>query len=426
MDAKNRYPLDCVGAVLPYTISKTRPLVFRLMVVLKKKVNPDDLRQAVRDLAPRFPTLYARLCKGFWWDHLVPASDYDIVVKDDGCPCRPFNVRDKAKPLFRVLYRENEVGIESTHLTNDGGGATIYLNSLIARYVEIGMGWSYTTSHNVLHYRDVPQAAELEDSYRRVYNETPKTKAKLVSSPGWLYRQKRQRDYLQVTNVAIPIDAMKALLKEKYGGCTITEYLLAVYACAFFRLPGKGPTKRKPLRLSVPNDLRSYWGSTTMRNFVSSEFIEIVPERQDAAVDAILAIVRREMKEKMSKAMQTKFVCQVVRYLEMPLIKILPGFVKRAVLSVAYLFSALVWQHVSTLSNVGYVKLPPALAAQIESYHAIMGEGDVNRIYCAAAGINNVMSVAFSAVNQNSVIQDFCVDFFRKDGLPVEVTVRDR
>ncbi|MCL2495193.1 MAG: hypothetical protein FWE98_06005 [Oscillospiraceae bacterium] len=412
------YALDSMALPLPYMpVSKSSPLVFRLMVALTQEVNPATLQQAVRDLIERFPIMYTRLRPGFIWGKLEDAVDCDIVRRDEGVPCRPFHIKGE-KPILRVLYSGRSIAVECTHLTCDANGAAVYLNSLAARYLEL-QGHAIEKSSIVLDCRDRPAACELEDYYRAAYQKTKQKSGPVVDPPAYQCLMERRPDVLRVTRAEIPIGALKNLLAEKYGGCTVTCYLCAVYACAFLHLYEKKPDRKRPVRLAVSTNLRHFWDTGTLRNFVGLAHIDVAMDRRDYSFRDVLALVRGEMEEKLTDEKQAAFLNQSVRYLDIPVVKIIPGFLKRAGAALVFPVAERRWPHTSTLSNLGYIPLPPSLAAHVESYAFIMGEMSGSRITCTAVGCRNAMTVAFSAVNESTAIQDFCIDFLQKDGLPV-------
>jgi len=416
--SKTTWPLDSMAKPLPYApVCESSPLVFRLMVTLTENIDLATLKQAVCDLAPRFPVMYTRLRRGFIWHQLEEAADHVIVCRDEGYPCRPFRIH-KGEPLLRVLYRKREIGIECTHLTCDGYGGSVYLNSLAARYLEL-RGHSIEKCQNVLDCCDEPTAAELEDHYLAAYKKKSKKTGRMamITTPAFQCLQERRPDYLQVTKLVIPIDKLKELTTEAHGGCTITQYLCAVYACAFLKLHDN---RNRPLRLSLATNLRNYWDTRTLRNFVGMAHVNVKAGRQDFS--EILAVVRREMEENLSFEKQQALVNQSMRMLNTFAAKAIPGVVKRGAVLLAMPFARRWrWPHSSTISNLGYIKLPPSLASHVTNYVFHIGEMDVCRITCAAAGCGNTMTIVFSAVNESTVIQDFCIDFMRQDGLPVQV-----
>ena len=416
MAAKKTFALDSTALMLPYSISKRMPPVYRFVLTLNEEIRPAELKQAVHDLMPRFPFMYTRLRRGFIWDHLEEAPDCDIVEEDDGQLCRPFDYRGE-KPLFRVLYRNNDLMVELTHFTNDGCSATVYICSLAARYLEL-RGHAIEKNHFALDCHDEPTQSELADAFLDAY-EKPKKKIRQISPPAFQGPGKRLDNCLRATVAEIPVDAMKALLKQKYGGCTITEYLTAVYAFAFLQLYEAGD-KRKPVRLQVPANLRHFFESDSLRNFSAVSNIPVLPQQESYGFEDVLEVVAREMKEKLTRERMQAFVYQNVRYLK--ILNFVPGFLKRLALILLALVAERVWPFSSGITNIGYIPLPPSLAQHVRRYAIILGRFGVNRTICAATGVNNTMAVAFSAANETTNIQDFCIRFWKRDGLPVRVT----
>ncbi|MCL2495191.1 MAG: hypothetical protein FWE98_05995 [Oscillospiraceae bacterium] len=416
----NIYALDCTALMLPYAASKTMPPVYRVAAALTEEIDADILGQAVRDLVPRFPALYVKLRKGFFWDRLEHTPGRGIAM-EDGEPCRPFQYKDREEPLLRVLYHGNELAVECSHFSADATAAMAYLNSLAARYLEL-RGYAIEKSRIVLDCRDEPTEAELADGYRAVY-EKPKDKKVPLEGMAYKYLARRRDGRRQITQVQMPIDATKRLLKEKYGGCTVSEYLIAVYACAFLQLYKIIPKQRRPIRFSIPIDLRHFWPMDTLRNFAAAASVTLLPAQADCGFQDILEHVRREMRENVTQEKMRAFISQTVSYLDM--LGAVPGFVKRlAVRAGSPLLGKAVWPYTSSISNLGYIRLPPSLAEHVQSCTFALGGFDLPRIVCAAVGVNNVMTVTFSSVDECAV-RDFCIAFWERDGLPVRVTVRD-
>ncbi|MCL2495192.1 MAG: hypothetical protein FWE98_06000 [Oscillospiraceae bacterium] len=417
MPFKTTYALDSTALVLPYTISERMPPVYRFLLTFREELDPAVLEQAVRDLAARFPIMYTRLRRGFIWDFLEDATDCVAVEKDDGRLCRPFDYRGGA-PLLRVIYRGNELAVECTHFTIDGHSATVYMFSLAARYLEL-LGHTIEKNRFVRDCRDKPAQSELADAFRGDYGR-PEEKIRQVGPPAFQGPGKREKGCLRATVIEMPIDAMKVLLKEKYGGCTITEYLAAVYTLGFLDARKKSGS-RKPVAMEVPGNLRHFWDTDTLRNFSVGIVFDVMPEQGGYSIDDVIELICREMKEKLTKDKMKAFIHQNVRYLK--LLGVIPGFVKRLAFTLGLPLIVTRWPITSGITNIGYIPLPPSLAGHIARYAIILGRFAVNRVVCSAVGINNTMAVTISASNGSTDIQDFCLAFWERDGLPVKKEV---
>lgn len=427
------YALDCAAVMLPFTVRKNfQPTIGRVMAELNEDIPPAVLRQAVVDLAPRFPIMYARLNKGYAWHNLVPAEDLDVVVAEEDypVPCRPFDYFESEKPIFRIVHNKNELSVEFSHMSCDGYGIMVFLNTLIARCLEI-QGHAVKKCRFVRDHREAPGTEEFVDGYRKVYEQRGKkvkTGIKDDRGPAYQFSRKESKGVFQpVTVIELPLDAVKKLTKEKYNGCTINQYLAAVYASAFLEQYKKDQKRRKrPLKIAFYCDLRQFWPMDTFRNFTGDARFSVIPGKADYDFGDILALVGREISKRMTKEAQQELVInQYVRYLYLPFMKLTPCFVKKFFAGISIpIADRFYWPHTATLSNFGLLKIPPSLAAHVRRYVIFEGDTPTNRALCLAAGVNNALTMTFSGLIDGTFVQDYCADFFRKDGLPVEVTVR--
>jgi len=389
--------------------------VFRLTAVLKEDVDADLLRQAVRELVPRFPLLYARLQRGFIWYGLAEPSDLDIVTRDDGAPCRGFDRENGDKPLLRVLYGHHHIAAELCHLTSDGYGGLVYLTALVARYLAL-RGQKIEKSPFILDYRDEPASTETADDFLKAAGKKRiKIRDMGIKTNAYQYKDDWKKDFHSITQVSLPISALKSLLKEKYASCTVTEYLIAVYALSFLVL--QKSARKKPVIITVAGDLRPFWGSGSLRNFSAGIPGLNVTPLHGCDFDDVLKLVCSGMKETYTKEKMEVIVNSIVRPLK--LLNYVPFFIKKAIASAAFPFSKLVSPSTSVVSNLGYVKLPPSLSEHIESYSFTSGARGLDMIKCSAIGVKDILTVTYSSSGGATAIQDFCIDFFKRDGLPV-------
>ncbi|MCL2513469.1 MAG: hypothetical protein FWF08_06170 [Oscillospiraceae bacterium] len=418
------FKLDSEALLFPSTITKKRTAVNRISVIIKEKVDPEILKQAVADIAPRFPVMYTRIYKGFMWDYLKRTSFCDVVKPDVGYPCRPFDYKNKEKPLFHILYTDNEISLEFCHITGDGGSGTVYINTLLTRYFEL-KGHTIEKNENILDINEEPDEEEFKDHCQKVYELENKRKfMQKNEKASYHYDHERLDDYLQVMYINIPIDAIKKHLKDKYGGCTITEYLTSVYGYAYLSEYKKDKKNKKPVNMQVSVNMRKYWETKSVRNFSGITDINVKPDKKDYDFGDVLNAVRKEFSEKISKERMADFICKIVSSQQMFILRILPRFIKKYIFKIIFfLFGERL--HVASLANIGYNEIPPSLAEHVAQHLIYIGETPINRLNCTISGINNVLTIAFTAVNKNKTIQNFCIDFLKADGLDIDVFIRN-
>lgn len=417
----NYYRLDNAAQIYTASAKKDWNCVFRVGAHLKENVNRALLSQAVIDLAPRFPTFYASLYEGKFYDYLVPIGAYDNVSYEDNTPCRPFDLSDSTKPLFRVLYKDNRISVEFFHSVTDGTGAITYLKTLIARYLTL-QGHKIGTGFGVLDITETPSAAETEDAFQRVYDKKRKASRKEADAYQYLPDTRTNKDFFQVTRGYLKVDELKKITKEKYV-CTITEYLVAVYCYAYLQQylrdrNGKKRTTKKPIRISVPANLRSVFESKTLRNFAMFANVDIYPQKREYTFEDVLAEIKAKMQVGLEKENLLNMASQNVSEEKMLITKIAPNFLKKTVMKRCYeMFGER--KCTSQLTNLGLQKVPAEMEEHIQRFEFMIGETWLNRQGCGVIATGNEMTVSFTSISPDQTIQNFFFGFMEMEGVCV-------
>lgn len=410
----NKLALDNAGKIYPAAMTKKWNAVFAVSAYLDSFVDGKKLQQAVIDLAPRFPSMYVRLKKGFLWDSLVPATDLNVVEKVSQSPCRMMKIKNSEKPLFRVVYDKSEIRAEFFHAVTDGTGAFEYLKALVFRYLQLA-GKAPSHAAGVRDVEENPMAKEMQDDFLRIYEKG--NRCSRADSNAYQLNLEKKENYLSRTEICMPLDRLKAVAKEKYG-CTVTQYAAAVYALALLSVyKNDSAHGRKPVKLSVPVNLRRYWNSDTLRNFSSYVTINVTPDKE-YTFENVLELIRRGMAEKISKEKLFKNVCQNVADEKMLIARLAPNAIKKIFMRGAFHMYG-ERKYTSTVTSVGYVRLPDEFSERVRYMTATLGETSLNRINCAVVGYKNTLCVNITSVSDDNRIQSYFADFVRSQGIPV-------
>lgn len=410
--------LDNAAKIYPAAMTKKWNAVYRVSVYMKEEINVPVLKTAVCDLAKRFPAFYSQLYKGFFWDYLQGVENYDIVRKETDFPCRPLAIGNYDKPMFRVLYRDNRISVEFFHGVTDGHGSSVFLKTLIARYLEI-QGFEIEKQFGVLDIDQAPLDTELHDDYQNLYNKSLKLSRK--ENDAYQFLPPKKENYLNVTSGNIPIDKLKQVINLKYH-CTINEYLTSVYALSFmqqyFKDSNTKETKKK-IKISIPVNLRPYFGSQTLRNFASFINVEIDPT-SCKELPQIIACIKEQCEKLITKENLEKGVSTNVSEEKMLIAKIAPNALKKPIMKIGFhLFGER--KYTSVFSNSGLLRVPPAMEPHIESFEYALGETCLNRICAVAIGYKNNLTVTLSSSTENTEVQDFFFKKIQDDGIAFEI-----
>lgn len=128
--------LDNAALIFPAAENADKSNMFRISVVLKKKVDPLTLQEALNETVPRFPSITSAVKRGLFWYYLEPSNRPLVVEKQTDFPMRKIPL-DARHALIRVTYFNCEVSVEFFHAATDGTGAVTYVNSLMYCYFRL-------------------------------------------------------------------------------------------------------------------------------------------------------------------------------------------------------------------------------------------------------------------------------------------------
>ncbi len=410
------YRLDNAAKIYPATSQQDWNSTFRVCATLKEEVRPELLRQAVRDLAPRFPTFFVRLRTGFFWYYFEPAYSTDIVSEETTYPCRPIPIFGSDKPVFRVLYYKNRVSVEVFHAITDGSGAMTFLKALVTRYLALCGVDTSDARWTVPDMRDVPSPAETEDSFSKYYQDLPKVSRKEPKAYTYKGRHSQDEPYLRLISGTFSVSAFKKLTKEK--GVTITQYLAALYILALSKHV-TWPARLRPVRISIPVNLRRIFPSRTLRNF--SLYVNVgLQVTPDLTLDDILKVIVPQMEAGLQRDALQRVFSQNVKAERLLALRVMPLFIKNIALQMSFHRYG-ESRYTSAFSNLGPVEVPPSVAEHVESFGFALGGSRINGIGATCVSYGDRMTVTFTSTSPDNGVQ---ADFFKmlvERGIEVEV-----
>ena len=259
------YRLDNAAKIYPAVTNSNRASVYRMSAELCEKIRPEVLQEALIKTLPRFPTFDVRMQKGLFWYYFEHNPGKAAVTWERAPICRPINLRETHRYLFRVSYYHTRISLEVYHVLSDGTGTIAFLKALIFNYLTL-LGKPVVADDSILDGTMCPARGEVEDSFQKYYDQ------KSVSSHAEekAYQIKGTRiasEAVRLTQGIIIPSEFKALAAG--SAATVSEYLTALIIDAIWETQLKGRGSRLPVKVSVPVNLRNYLESTTLRNFSS-------------------------------------------------------------------------------------------------------------------------------------------------------------
>ena len=329
------YKLDLSAIVYPTLQRRDFSSVYRLSVVLKEEIQPEVLQKALDMTLPRFPTYKAAIRKGLFWRYLEPNDRPGPFVQEDvKNPCQPMYFKASNRYLIRVYYFRNRIALEAHHSLGDGTGGMCVLQTLTAVYLrllghnEIGNGGF------VLDIDGVPGEDELEDAYMKYANA--KVCPPRLQEKAYRIRGTAEPFYtLNIIDGIMSVSEVMAVAKKYHA--TITEYLNAVLLQALLTKQLKENRIRlRPVKIAMPVNLRRFFPSNTLRNFITMIYPGIDPRLGEYTFEDIVEQVHNYMRYYINEKLLRGDITTNAATQRNPLIRVVPLFLKDLVVKTFY------------------------------------------------------------------------------------------
>ncbi|MBI9009214.1 MAG: hypothetical protein JEZ05_04210 [Tenericutes bacterium] len=407
------YKLDNSAKIYPILISDRYTYVFRLSAILTEVVDPEILYQAITESRNRFPSFFVTLKRGFFWYYFEENLQDPVLEKETNYACEKIHEHRNRKYQFRFLYYNKRISLEINHVLTDGGGALVFLNAIIYRYLEL-IGKDVFPDESVILLDSEIDPAEQEDSFIKNYSGGPLNPPKLPKA--YFNKRKLFKKFGSgVINSFIDSAELKALAYK--SSASITQYIVALLTYATIKTGNKKLLDKYPVNVCVPVNLRGKYGSKTLSNF-SLFFHTSYKSLPNLDFESILTKVKQDFKEEYSEEkIQSKLdtVCVVQ---EKMLFKLIPLFVKYFFLKIGY--NTFGRRPTSiTISNFGLIKTPKAMEPFIESFSFYMGSAVKTAV--AVNSYKGKTSIVFSRACVNTNLEEAFFSFLTEQGLQVEI-----
>lgn len=412
------YELDLSAIVYPTLQRRDFSSVYRLSVLLKEEIKPGLLQQAVNMAMKRFPTYKTAIRKGLFWRYLEPNDRPGPFVQEDICnPCMPMPFKANNRYLLRIYYYKCRISLEAHHCLGDGTGGMFVLQSITAAYLRL-LGATITNEKFVMDIDQEPDPQEFENAYLKYANALVRP-----ARPGEkTYRVRGTKEPFYTLNIIDGIMSVKEVMAvaARYNA-TITEYLNAVLLYALLQKQNsEWHLKLRPIKIAMPVNLRRFFPSKTLRNFITMIYPAIDPRLGDYTFEEILLHVHHYMRYYINEKFLRGDITTNAATQNNPLIRIVPLFIKDFVVRTFY--TKVQDKNSSAgLTNMGAMKVPEDMKPYIERFDIYMGQPFSSRTNCAIISFEDILTINFASSIVEADVERY---FFRKliqDGIAVKI-----
>ena len=412
------YKLDLSAIVYPTLQRKDFSSVYRISVVLKEPVQPEVLQKAVDMALPRFPTYKAAIRKGLFWRYLEPNDRPGPFVQPDiKNPCMPMPFKANNRYLIRVYYYENRISLEAHHSLGDGTGGMCVLQTIAAQYLRL-LGKEIECGGFVLDISEKPDPEELEDAYMKYANSKvcpPRPQEKT-------YRVRGTKEPFYTLNIVDGIMSASEVMKvaKKYHA-TITEYLNAALLYALLQKQENDfHIGLRPVKIAMPVNLRRFFPSKTLRNFITMIYPGIDPRLGEYTFEEIVTQVHNYMQYYINEKFLRGDITTNAATQRNLLIRVVPLFIKDFVVRTFY--TKVQDKNSSAgLTNMGALKVPESMKPYIERFDIYMGQPYSSRTNCAIISFEDVMTINFASSIVEADVERYFFQKLVQDGIHVKI-----
>lgn len=412
------YKLDLSAIVYPTLQRRDFSSVYRLSVMLKEKIDPVLLQTALDRTLPRFPTYKLAIRKGLFWRYLEPNNrPGPYVLEDIKNPCMPMPFKGNNRYLIRVYYYDRRISLEAHHSLGDGTGGMCLLQTLTAVYLGL-LGHPVKPEGFVLDIDSAPDPEELEDAYMRYANAQfcPPRPAEKT------YRVRGTKEPFYTLNIIdgiLSVQEVMAVAKRYHA--SITEYLNAVLLYALLQKQNADfHIRLRPVRIAMPVNLRRFFPSKTLRNFITMVYPSIDPRLGEYQFEEIVEHIHHYMRYYINDKFLRGDITTNAATQRNPLIRVVPLFIKDLVVRTFY--TRVQDKNSSAgLTNMGALHVPPDMKPFIERFDIYMGQPFSSRTNCAIISFEDVLTINFASSIVEADVERY---FFRKlvqDGIHVKI-----
>ena len=403
--------LDNSAKIFPISAGRKYSTVFRLSVVLKEKIDPYILQEAVEKALDVYSFFRVRMKDGFFWNYFEYNPKKPLVEEEREYPCQYIDPKKNRQYLFKVTYFDRKINIDIFHSLTDGNTGIMFFREIVYTYIEL--------SHREEFKEEIraPRKVDLntEDSYIKNYDKN--AKGNNSSQKAYVLKGRKIKfGAVSAIHEIIDVDILRAKCKEK--NVTVTQYLTAVLIYSIYNANFKKNKGKKPIKVCIPINLKKYFSSKTVSNFFSYMTIEIY-ERDMTSFEDILSFVKKDFERRLTEEEIQKTMSANVKLGINPIIKAIPLFLKKPLVRLSYL--EIRKYTTTTFSNIGRIGIIGKYQKYIDYFLMLIAPEPVEKIKCSACSFENKIVFTFTSILDDCSIEKNFYNFLLENGIPVKI-----
>ena len=356
----------------------------------------------------RFPTVIAGFLPGFFHYFQFPAVQPPQVQPDPGC-LNTMTREELHRCAYRVFYKDNTVSIEAFHALTDGYGAIASFTTLMAEYLRIRYEIDIPAVETVRDLDDLPTSEETDDAYLKHQEGKP---LHLPSRYAYQIPGTPNSNW-KVLKTTLQYPVQQIVDAAHRCGVSANTLLSGVLASAIMEIQEKRNSgSLKPVRIMVPIDLRRFFESHTLRNFIWYALPTMEPGDRNLPLEELLKKFQIQFRDQTERKRLASIIKYNVKTQLNWFFRFLPRVVKYTLMRLVYRYFGESNSSV-TVTNLGNLKLPEQMRPYVQKLDVILTPRIHSPYGCAVISYGGMLSINISRFCEESELEAI---FVRKLG----------
>lgn len=408
--------LDNASKIFPATSNSKDTKVYRISAELNEDINPINLQMALDLTIESFPIYKSVLRRGLFWYYFEITNIYPEVQIESSNPCSALYIKGGKNLLFRVTYYNKRINLEAFHALSDGAGAIWFLETLIFHYISINYKNELNDKLPSFDY-GASISEKMDDSFWKNYISNIKDENIKKEKYKLAYKIKGKRideNKMKIIEGAMSVEEVLKISREYDTSMTVFLTALLLYSI-YLDMPKN--KLRKPIVLSVPVNLRGYYGSLTARNFFTTMNISYDFKNNSREFNDVIKYVDKEFKKELQEKNIDIKLARFMRLENNPIARIVPLTIKDFVMKIADKFNDRTIT--SSISNIGRIKTAEEFDSYINQFSICVSARAPKITFCS---YKDRLVISFTSPYTETDIQRAFFQFLSYKNIKIEIT----
>lgn len=397
---KNQYELDHATSVFAYGYSEMRKSNIRLTVTVNQEIDSKILQISSDQIVKKYPDFFVYIVETRSNIKLAPLEELPKVLEDHSNFLN-MSWKDMKKKAVNIFYTKHTVTLEYFHGISDANGGFFILKELINHYFGLvnQKELSFDGSQNQYDFQNAYESMISSKKIKKIKYSQMKTTF-FINSPQDVRRLKK-------TTYEVDLTEIKNLATNHK--VTVTQLLAAIQIEALNRIKKNNDSKRSNrIKLSIPVNLRNYYKSSTLRNFVwNIDVAPVVSDEKNNICD-LAQDIHLDMNKKLNRYYLEDFISPTVKLASLKIVRRLPIRIKKLFIKTS--LNYLGQKTTMTMSNLGIKKFPIEIEGEIKDITMMFSPKPKSAYSCGIVSYNNKLSITYVRALNTPVLERMVED----------------